>query len=209
MVTVIVADDHPAPRAGIVQAVSQDPNIQVIGEASNGPEVWKLLAKSVPDVLLLDINMPGFAAFVEAPKLIDQYPEMAILIVTAYDNEEYVRSLVQAGVYGYIRKDVDVDTYVEAVHEVAQKRTFFSNGILQVALSNGPGIPALTEREQQVLRLIARGYTSEQIAHELNITKRTADFHARNIMQKFDVDSRRAAATKALEMKLISAWRET
>lgn len=207
MIKVIVADDHPAPRIGIVKTISEDPSIKVVGEAGNGPELWALLARNVPDVLLLDFRMPEFDALKEVPDMRKQYPDMAILIVSAFDEEEYVRSLAQAGVFGYMLKDEEEDTYIEAVHEVAQGRLFFKNDLLHIALSNGIDTPKLTEREEQVLALIAKGNTSEQIARELKIKSRTVGFHVENIMQKLDVNSRAAAAAKASEMGLISAWK--
>jgi len=208
MVRVVVADDHPAPRAGIVQAISRDPSIQVVGEASNGPEVWDLLAKGKFDVLLLDINMPDFDPDREVPDMRTRYPGVRVLVVTADDTEESVCSLVEAKVTGYLLKDEDVDRYIEAIHDVAQGRPFFSKRILSAALNGGTSSPALTRREKQVLKLVAQGDTSEQVAKTLTISERTANFHVANILRKLNVDSRTAAAAKASEMGLISAWRD-
>jgi DNA-binding NarL/FixJ family response regulator len=208
MVRVVVADDHPAPRAGIVQAISRDPSIQVVGEASNGPEVWDLLAKGGFDVLLLDLNMPGFDPDYEVPNMQTRYPGVKVLVVTADDTEESVCSLVEARVAGYLLKDEDMDRYIEAIHDVAQGRPFFSKRILSVALDGGTSLPTLTQREKQVLKLVARGDTSEQVAKTLIISERTVNFHVANILHKLNVDSRAAAAAKASEMGLISAWRD-
>lgn len=207
MIRVVVADDHPAPRAGIVQAISRDPNIRVVGEAGTGPEVWDLLAKCKFDVLLLDLNMPGFDADVEVPIMRKRYPDVRILVVTADDTEESVSSLVEARVTGYLLKDENMERYIEAIHDVAQGQPFFSKRILSAALNSGTTPPILTRREMQVLSRLAEGDTSEQVAKALKMRKRTADFHAANILRKLDVDSRAAATAKATEMGLISAWR--
>lgn len=206
MIRVIVADDHPAPRAGIIHAISRDPGINLVGEASSGPEVWDRIASAMPDVLLLDINMPDFDALQEVPIMREQYPLMAILIVTAYDDEEYVRTLLQAGVMGYLLKEEDMDTYVEAVQKVSKGQMFFSERVVPIALSNGTDTPTLTPRETEVLYWIARGATSERTAQKLSIARRTVDFHVNNATRKLNVGSRAAAAAKASELGLISAW---
>lgn len=207
MIRVVVADDHPAPRAGIVQAISRDPDIRVVGEASNGPEVWDLLEKGRFDVLLLDLNMPGFDPDTEVPTMRKRYPDVPILVVTADDTEESVASLVDAKVAGYLLKEEDMDRYIEAIQDVALGRPFFSKRILSAALNGTTSPPILTRRERQVLRRLAEGDTSEQVAKALKIRKRTADFHATNIMRKLDVDSRAAATAKATDMGIISTWR--
>jgi DNA-binding NarL/FixJ family response regulator len=207
MIRVVVADDHPAPRAGIVQAISRDPDIRVVGEASTGPEVWELLAKGRFDVLLLDLNMPNFAPDVEVPSIRKRYSDVRVLVVTADDTEESVASLVEAKVAGYLLKEEDMDRYIEAIHDVAQGRPFFSKRILSAALNSRTSPPILTRREMQVLNRLAEGDTSVQVAKALKMRKRTADYHATNIMRKLNVDSRAAATAKATEMGLISNWR--
>lgn len=207
MIRVVVADDHPASRAGIIQAISRHPNIQVVGETGTGPGVWELLAKGKFDVLLLDLNMPGFDPDVEVPAMRKRYPDVRILVVTADDTEESVSSLVEARVAGYLLKEEDMERYIEAIHDVVGGQPFFSKRILGTALNGGTTSTLLTRREKQVLGRLAEGETSEQVARGLKITKRTADFHVSNILRKLDVDSRAAATAKATEMGLISAWR--
>jgi DNA-binding NarL/FixJ family response regulator len=203
MIRIIVADDHPVPRAGIVQTISQDASIKVIGEASDGPEVWALLEERVPDVLLLDFNMPGFRAIQEVPDLLEHFPEMKILIVTAYSDEEYVRSLAEAGVDGYLLKDADADIFIEAVHDVAAGRTYFSSEIRHLLTGKGPDKPKLTAQEKAVLRLAGQGLTSDENARNLTISSSTVNFHVRNARYKLNAHSRTEAAVKALEMGLL------
>lgn len=207
MIRVAVADDHPAPRSGIIQAISRDPNIRVVGEAGNGPEVWDLLEKGGFEVLLLDLSMPGFDPESEVPTMRKQYPRTKILVVTADDTEESVCSLVEAKVHGYLLKDEDMDRYIEAIHDGAQGQPFFSKRILGAALNGGTKVDMLTLREKEVLELLARGDTSYQVAIALDISRRTANFHVGNILCKLEVDSRTAAAAKATGMGFIAAWR--
>lgn len=208
MIRVVVADDHPAPRAGIVQALSRDPNIEVVGEASNGREVWALLASLDLDVLMLDLNMPDLNVPGEVYDMRARYRDVKILIVTADNSEESVASLKGAKVAGYLLKEEDMDRYIEAVHDVAEGRPFFSKRILSVAVNGGTPLPILTRREEEVLHLVAQGDTSAQIAHALQIQKRTADFHVANVLEKLNVESRAAATAKAISLGLISPWRD-
>lgn len=203
MIRVVVADDHPAPRAGIVLAIQRDPDIEIIGEASTGPEVWDRLANERFDVLLLDLTMPDFDPYREVPEMRKRYPDVQILIVTADDTEESVSSFADAKVAGYLLKEEDADRYIEAIHDVAEGRAFFSKRILSAALNGVTAPTPLTKRELQVLERLAEGGTSAQIAHVLKITKRTVDFHASNIMQKLDVEGRAAATAKATQMGLL------
>lgn len=207
MIRIAVADDHPVPRAGIVQGTSQDPSITLVGEASTGPEVWELLAANEIDVLLLDLDMPDFQFRDEIPLMRKRYPKVKILIVTAYDQECLVRLLVEAGVDGYLLKDEDLEKYIEAIHDVANNRRFFSKRIVSAALNGGAGLPDLTPREREVLELVGRGQTSEQVSRILSITERTVNFHVASALRKLDVDSRTAAATKAQDLQIISIWR--
>jgi DNA-binding NarL/FixJ family response regulator len=208
MIRVVVADDHPVPRAGIIQAISQDPNIQVVGEASNGPEVWSVLEQSFPDVLLLDFRMPEFEPLREVPLLLDRYPELKILMVTGHKEEEYVRSMAKAGVYGYLLKDEESSVYIKAIYDVADRREFYSSDVRGVARSREPSRPTLTPQETAVLELAAQGLTSREIGHELGIATRTVNFHMQNVFGKLNISGRAAATAKALELKLIEPWKE-
>ena len=208
VITIIVADDHPALRAGVVQAVAKVPDIAVIGEAGSGPELWELLANTPPNVLLLDINMPDFNILKEVPRLSSQHPALKILVITIYDNEEYIRSLVKMGVAGYLLKEESLDTYINAIYAIAGGGKFFSQRIVPITLKGGMDTPALTLRETEVLQLVAMGITSEQIANKLSVVPRTVNFHIENICCKLNTANRTAAAVKAIELGLISNGRE-
>ena len=207
MIRVLIVDDHPATRAGVIKAIIGAPDIEVVGELSSARELWAYLEKSVPDVLLLDLLMPKFDPLVEIRRIRKRYPEMQILIVTFYDTNEFILPLVKMGIAGYLLKEEEMSTYVQAIRDVADGGVFYSKRILPLAVGGGTGAPTLTPREFDVLKLVAQGKTSEQIAAELVVVRRTVDFHVENILRKFGVDNRAAAATKATELNLISAWR--
>lgn len=202
MIRVVVADDHPPLREGVKHALNSDRGIRVVGEAGSGPELEAALGLA-PDVLLLDISMPDFNAFEQVPRLRARYPEMKIVVVTAYDNETFVQRLM-GEVHGYLLKEEDMDAYARAVLEVSKGRKYFTERALNLAL-NSPELPRLSERESQVLRLAARGMKTADIAEELFISTRTVDSHVENACQKLGVRNRTAAVAKAIELELISA----
>ena len=207
MIRVLIVDDHPATRAGVIQAISSAPDIEVVGELNSAREMWAYLQKNMPDVLMLDLLMPEFDPLGEVRRLRKQYRDLRILIVSFYDRQEFIVPLVKMGVAGYLLKEEQMSTYVQAVRDVADGGVFYSKRILSLVVNGGTYTPTLTPREADVLKLVAQGKTSEQIAGELDVSRRTVDFHVENVMRKFAVDSRTAAATKATELNLISAWR--
>ena len=207
MIRVLVADDHPTLRAGVLQAIKEAPDIEVVGEAGTGPELWARLAEGRPDVLLLDLQMPDFDPFEDAPSIQERYPDTGIVVLTIYGDEQHVQAMVKAGVGGYLLKEEEASTVVRVIREVAAGKVAYSEGVL-AKVGRGTTSPALTRRERQVLKLVAQGKTSEQIARELVLVKRTVDFHVENACRKLGVDNRSAAAAKASELKLITVWKQ-
>ena len=205
MLTVAVVDDHPALRLGVIGILKQIPSIEVVGEAGSGTELTALLEDGAPDVLLLDISMPGFDIFQAIPRMQKAYPEMQIIIVTIHEDEKHVRRLVELGVSGYLIKEEPLTEYVKAIHAVAAGGTYFSQRIIPVMVANSnAGTPVLTPREMEVLDLLATSAATPEIAARLFITTRTATTHMTNIYRKLQVKSRTAAVLKAIELGLIS-----
>ena len=202
MINVIVADDHPLTREGVKQVLNDKPDIRVIGEAGTGPELESALRR-VPDVLLLDIRMPEFDAIKQVPELRARYPQMKIVIMTAYESEFYAQALTEH-VDGYLLKTERMDAFSTAVLEVSKGRKYFSDRALSLAF-NSPEIPRLSERELEVLRLAARGLTTAGIAQELFISIRTVDTHIQDACHKLGVHGRTAAVAKAVDLGLISS----
>jgi DNA-binding NarL/FixJ family response regulator len=201
MITVAIADDHPLAREGIKNALEHDPHIRVIAEAKSGLDLEAAL-RPAPDVLILDIHMPGFKADTDVPRLQARYPEMKIVIVTASDSGTLVQRLMGT-VHGYLLKSEDMDAYASVVHEVCSGRISFSKEAVELAV-NTPQVPTLSERELEVLELAARGQKTPQIARQLYLSERTVESHLRSAAQKLGVYGRTAAVAKAVELKLVS-----
>lgn len=184
-----MADDHGILRDGIVSLLKTEPDFHVACTVGGGYEVLKCIGEHDVDVCLLDINMPGLDG-IETAKLIRQRkPEIKIIMLTTYNDREIISELVHIGVSGYLLKNSDKEELVEAIHKVMKGRHYFSAEVETIILEgltekkNTEVIP-LTERELEVLQLLAREYTNERIAKELHISFRTVETHRKNIMQK-------------------------
>ena len=207
MIRVLVVDDHPTLRAGVLQAIKEASDIEVVGEAATGPELWASLAELRPDVVLLDLQMPGFDPFEDSSRIQEQHPDTAIVVLTNYGDEQHIQALVKAGAAGYLLKEEDADTVVRVIRKVAVGKVSYSEDVL-AKVGRGTMTLPLTRRERQVLKLVAQGKTSPQIARELSLVKRTVDFHVENACRKLGVDNRTAAAAKAAELELITVWKQ-
>jgi DNA-binding NarL/FixJ family response regulator len=200
---VVIADDHPLFRAGVRERLEKpDTGIEVVGEASNGQEACELAARLHPDVVLLDISMPGLNGIEATRKIKAEWPEIGVLILTLYDDEQYVYALVDAGAAGYLLKTTDGAQLADAVRRIRQGEAVLSPAITQKVLRRmakdrrAPELPVsspLSEREQEVLRLAARGASNKLIARELQVSVRTVHAHMRHIFNKMGVASRTEA----------------
>lgn len=188
-VKLLVADDHNIVRDGIVSLLKAEESFSVMATAGNGYEVMDILSKKDIDVCLLDINMPGLDG-IETAKLIRQKkPGIKIIMLTTYNDKEIISELVHLGVSGYLLKNSDKQELVEAVNKVMKGRHYFSEEVENIILQGlsekkSPEVIPLTEREIQIVRLLAKEYTNDKIAQELTISYRTVESHRKNIMQK-------------------------
>ncbi|MBI1782522.1 MAG: response regulator transcription factor [Sphingobacteriales bacterium] len=184
-----MADDHAILRDGIVSLLKQEPSLNVACTAAGGYEVLDLLAKQEVDVCLLDINMPGLDGIETAKVIRQRKPEIKIIMLTTYNDREIISELVHIGVAGYLLKNSNKEELVEAVHKVMKGRNYFSEEVEKVILEGltekkDTGVITLTEREVEVVQLLAKEYTNDKIAEELHISYRTVETHRKNIMQK-------------------------
>jgi two-component system, NarL family, response regulator LiaR len=209
---VLIADDHPLMRAGVRERLGRaDSRIEVVGEASDGQEAYELAGRLHPDVVLLDIAMPGLNGIDATRKIKAEWPEIGILILTVYDDEQYVDALIDAGAAGYLLKTIDGPALADAVHRIQQGEAVLSPAITERVLrriaregraAEQPASNPLTEREREVLGLAARGAGNKLIAHELQVSVRTVHAHMRNIFTKLDVASR----TEAVMLGARQGW---
>jgi len=204
-IRVLIADDHPVVRAGIKTMLEKEPGMRVVGEIEEGAQVEALTSHWQPDVLVLDVNMPGLDPVATTRRLKEQRPTLHILILTAYDDDAYVTGLLSAGATGYLLKEEALETLVAAVRAVAQGKSWLSQRIAgrlarkAVARAEGAAEPGpLTPREREVLRLLALGLNNEEIAEKLVITRRTVQNHVSNIYGKLGLASRAEAVLYAI-----------
>ena len=199
---VVLADDHPMVRAGINNLLRRAVDIVVVGEASNGAEAIRLVNDLDPDVLLLDIEMPVLRGDEVARQLRDAGSPVRILALSAYDDKQYIRGMLSCGASGYLTKEEALETIVDAVRGVARGETgWVSHDVAQrmscLNEQDGKKKKVLTGRETEVLRLIGKEKTNQEIANELGISKKTVEKHLRSIFIKLNVSSRVRAAEYA------------
>lgn len=209
-IRVLLADDHHIVRAGIRQLLESESDIQVIAEAGDGEEAQALIQKHKPDVAVLDIQMPK-ASGIEVTRWVRAHlPEVGVLILTAYDEDPYVMAVLQAGANGYVLKTGQADDLVQAVRDVNEGKSALDPAITRKLMANifkGPEkkiVEPLTDRELDVLRLAAKGYTNKAIGVQLSISDRTVQGHLAHIFAKLQVSSRTEAVMRAVSLGIIS-----
>jgi len=213
-IKILLAEDHAVVRESIHESLSREPEFNVVGEASDGEEAVRLAQKLVPDVILMDISMPVLNG-IEATRQIKLFqPSVAILILTAYDDEQYVFSVLSAGAAGYLLKDVGMQELVEAIKTVYKGDSVLhptiAKKVLQQIRSLKDGSPreqphdVLSDREAHVLKLAASGLSNNAIAQELHLSVSTIQSHLRSIFNKLGVGSRTEAMIQAMKKGLLT-----
>jgi DNA-binding NarL/FixJ family response regulator len=195
-IRVLIADDHPLVRAGLCTTLQTEPDIVIAGEASDGDEAQRQCAGLQPDVLVLDLNMDGPPAVATLASVRELCPRTRVLILTAYDGDTYVRALVQAGAMGYVLKDEAPEALVQAVRSVARGGTWFSRPVVETLVHDKHDendAPLLTERESQIMRLIAQGWDNARIAEELCLSEQTIRNYVSRLYGKIGVQTRAEA----------------
>jgi DNA-binding NarL/FixJ family response regulator len=205
---VLVVDDHPLFRAGICDRIqSGDDTIVVVGEAGSGEEACEQIGALRPAVVLMDIAMPEMNG-IEATRIVaSSWPEVAVIILSVYDDDQYVQAALKAGARGYLLKTVEAAELRESIGRVARGGSALSPSVMRTVLGHlsgaHPETVALSERERQVLELVAQGDANKAIAKQLMLSTRTVDAHLRSIFDKLGVASRTEAVTVALRLHSI------
>lgn len=209
-IRVLLADDHHIVRAGIRQLLESAKDIQVIAEAGDGEEAQALIQQHKPDVAVLDIQMPK-ASGIEVTRWVRAHlPEVGVLILTAYDDDPYVMAVLQAGANGYVLKTAGTDELIQAVRDVNEGKSALDPNITRKLMSNifkgseKKVVEPLTDRELDVLRLAAKGYTNKAIGVQLNISDRTVQGHLAHIFAKLQAASRTEAVMRGVSLGWIS-----
>jgi DNA-binding NarL/FixJ family response regulator len=186
--TILLADDHAVVRAGIRNALEDVPNLTVIGEVGDGPTLMRMLAEIQPDCLLLDLTMPDFEPLLAIRQIRALYPQMKVLVVSAYDDNIYVQELLSAGVDGYHLKDQPLNDLRLAVQRILAGEKWISSRLLD-KLVNRPG-PSLTSRQRDILRLLQQGLDNQTIARQIGLSVKTIENHLTRLYRRLDVQSR-------------------
>lgn len=208
---ILIADDHPLFRKGIRTLLDSMPETEVVGEATTGKEAVAQALNLLPDVVLMDLQMPDGGGLWAIRELTVRQPQANILVVTLFDDDESVFAALKAGARGYVLKDATEAEMIRAIEAVAQGEAIFSPAIASRLMDyfaatraspHAEAFPDLTEREREILTLIARGRSNAQIAEELTISLKTVRNHASNIYNKLQVADRAQAAIRAREAGL-------
>lgn len=207
-IRVIVVDDHTLFRRGLVSLLAEMEGIQVVGEASNGADALELITANNPDVVLLDINMPGMSGVETLTVLRQKGYELPILMLTISQQEEDLIGAIRAGANGYMLKNAEPESLRKTIEQVVAGKSILAPEITEqvfgMVRSGQLGIAkVLTEREIEVLRLLARGSSTSQVAERISISENTVKTHIRNILAKLEVGSRTEAVAKATQLNLI------
>lgn len=203
-IRVLMIDDHPIVRSGIRMLLEKAGDIEVVGEADRGDDAVGLLKRLKPDVLLLDMEMPGKTGVEVAREVEAAQLPVRVLALSAHDDEEYIMNLLANGAAGYLTKEEALDTIVDAVHGVANGEEGWLSRraaarMATMTRKRQRDIIDLTDREEEVLKLVAEGWTNNRIASELALSERTVRFHLTNIYDKLSVTSRAEAISWALK----------
>lgn len=214
MIRILIADDHLVVRQGLQLILSMEDDMEVVGEANNGETAVRLVAELQPDVVLMDLRMPGMGGLAAIEQILAQWPDLAIVILTTYNEDDLMLRGLQAGARGFLLKDTGRQMLFHTIRAAARGETLLQPEILARVLAHTgqakqPASPQpeeqviLTERELEVLTAVARGDRSKEIAQQLGVTERTIKAHLTNIYNKLGVDSRAAAVSVGIQQGLL------
>jgi len=209
---IVLADDHALVRAGLRKLLESLPDIEVVGEAEDGRAALALVASHKPDLVLMDIAMPGLNGIEAAARLSREHPQVRALILSMHQNEDYVRQALRAGAAGYLLKDAAPVELELAIKAVLRGETYLSPAVSKGVMSDyvqrlrGEDTPgeALTPRQREILQLIAEGHTTKEIARRLNISVKTVETHRTQLMKQLDLHDVAGLVRYALRTGLIS-----
>jgi two-component system NarL family response regulator len=214
-ITVVIADDHALFRRGLTMVLESEPDIEVVGEANDGHEVVALAEKFMPDLVLMDVRMPGRGGIDAAQSIKDAVPHTKILMLTISDEEEDLYDAIKVGASGYLLKEISIEEVADSIRQVHAGQSLISPSMASKLLTEFAAMarkdeekqqmptPRLTDREMEVLTLVAQGLNNRDIAKELFISENTVKNHVRNILEKLHLHSRMEAVVYAVREKLL------
>jgi DNA-binding NarL/FixJ family response regulator len=206
MIRVLVVDDHPVVRQGLSAMLRWEPDLEIVGEAADGQEAVRLILEQRPDVVLLDLRLPGLSGVEVMRQVRAQAPAVRFLVLTTYDTDMYIAPALAAGARGYLLKDATPDELMNGVRSVMQGRAALEPAVAARMLERMSGSEAggeLSERELEVLRLLVAGASNKGIAQRLSLSENTVKAHLSHIFNKLGVQSRAEAVAAALQRGLV------
>jgi len=206
MIRILIVDDHPVVREGLMAVLEGIPDIRVVGTAQSAEEALAAMKTVRPDIVLLDLELPGMSGIDAIPRVIAGGDHVRVIVLTAYDTEERVLGAIRAGAGGYLLKGAAAAEIVHAIRAVREGGSYLTPRVAtqvmaQVVSRGRSGV--LSEREREVLRLIAQGQSNKQIGRQLSITERTVKFHVTSIFNKLGTDNRAQAIAVAARRGLL------
>jgi DNA-binding NarL/FixJ family response regulator len=209
---ILIAEDHPLFRKGVISLLSSVPEFEVVGEAATGEEVVLRAADLQPDVILMDLQMPEVNGIEATRRILQESPSVRVLVVTLFEDDDSVFMALRAGARGYVLKDADEEEVVHAIRAVGRSEAIFSPAVATRVLAyfaaSSPGgappqaVPTLTDREREILNLIAQGHPNPSIAKQLSLSTKTVGNYVSNIFTKLQVADRSQAIIRAREAGL-------
>lgn len=207
MIRVLVVDDHPIVRSGIVGLLSLDTGLDVVGEAADGAEAIALASALLPDVVLMDLRMPEVSGAEATARITSELAGVRVLVLTTHEGDDDILGAIEAGASGYLLKAAPQEEIVAGIRSVAEGHTVLAPAIAATLVTrmrrDTPARPVLSPREREVLGLVARGHSNPEIARELFIGEATVKTHLLHVFEKLGVSDRTRAVTLALELGLL------
>ena len=202
VIRVLIVDDHPLVRMGLRARLSVVPYISVVAEAASGAEALHVLEVHAVDLMLADISMPGMNGIELVQAVHAKYPELHIVVLSMFNNREYIIAAVRSGARGYVLKEACVEETIAAIDAVVAGGTYYSSPAASVVIGQTPGRPVLTNREREVLVLLAHGDSNKAVARKLGISSRTVESHRLTLRRKLGVDS----PSELLKIAVMYGW---
>lgn len=205
MIRILLVDDHPVVRDGLVAVLEDETDFQIVGSVGTVDETLLFVSRLRPDVILLDLELPGTGGIDALPRLAEASPDSRVIVFTAYDADERVMAAIKGGAKGYVLKGAAAGEIVQAVRAVHAGGSYLTPRVAAKVMAQvaGPRPASLTGRERQVLRLVAEGLATKQIARRLGISERTVKFHVTSVLNKLGAENRAQAVAVASQRGLI------
>jgi len=212
-IRVLLTDDHTLFRQGIRTLLAAEPDIEIAGEASNASEAITFAQELRPDIVLMDVGMPGLSSFEATRQIRKQRPETRVIFLSMYDDEDYLSESVEIGASGYILKESPADQLVSAIREVHRGGNYLTPRLLARLVDDfrvqnrtslrQPRFGTLTKREREIMKLLAEGRSVKEVATEFNLSVKTVEAHKFNLMRKLDIHNKAQLVQYAIQKKII------